>query len=325
MTGRALDGAQLVARLPKAHGLLTPMRALAELTWLRVGGPAEVLFQPADPDDLQHFLAHCPADVPVTPLGVCSNLIIRDGGLPGVVIRLGRAFSGIEILDRNQVRAGAAALDAHVAKRAADAGISGLEFLRTIPGAVGGAVKMNAGCYGSYAADVVVEVTVINRAGAKLTLLRDDLRFAYRTSAIPDDMVITSAVLQGRAGDPAAINATMDTYVEQRAASQPVRERSCGSTFANPAGYSSTGAVDDPMDLKAWRLIADAGCRGLRIGGAQISEKHSNFLINTGTATAADLEQLGETVRSRVKSHSGVDLVWEIRRIGVIVSEPKTA
>jgi UDP-N-acetylmuramate dehydrogenase len=325
MTGPALDGLTLMRRLPPARGQLTPMRELAELTWLRVGGPAEVLFQPADADDLADFLAHCPADIPVTPLGVCSNLIIRDGGLPGVVIRLGRAFGGIGILDGNRVRAGAAALDAHVAKRAANAGISGLEFLRTIPGAVGGAVKMNAGCYGSYAADVVTEVTAVDRAGSRLTLLRDDIRFAYRSSAIPDDMVITSAVLRGRPGDPAAINAAMNTYVAQRAASQPVRERSCGSTFANPAGYSSTGAVDDPMDLKAWRLIDSAGCRGLRIGGAQISEKHSNFLINTGTATAADLEQLGETVRSRVKSHSGINLDWEIRRIGVILFGSKTA
>jgi UDP-N-acetylmuramate dehydrogenase len=314
-----------VARLPKVRGQLTAMRALAELTWLRVGGPAEVLFQPADPADLEHFLAHCPADIPVTPLGVCSNLIIRDGGLPGVAIRLGRAFAGIEILDGKRVRAGAAALDAHVAKRAADAGIAGLEFLRTIPGAVGGAVKMNAGCYGSYAADLVIEVDAIDRAGSRLTLLHDDIQFAYRTSAIPDDMVIVSAVLHGRPGDPAAINALMESYVEQRAASQPVRERSCGSTFANPAGYSSTGSADDPMDLKAWRLIDNAGCRGMQIGGAQISEKHCNFLINTGTATAADLEQLGETVRARVKSHSGIDLGWEIRRIGVIVCEPKTA
>jgi UDP-N-acetylmuramate dehydrogenase len=325
MTGHEFDGRALIARLPKVRGQLTPMRVLADLTWLRVGGPAEVLFQPADIDDLVNFLAHCAADIPVTPLGVCSNLIIRDGGLPGVVIRLGRAFSKIEILDGDRVRAGAAALDAHVAKRAADAGISGLEFLRTIPGAVGGAVKMNAGCYGSYAADVVSEVTMIDRAGTSLTLRRDDIQFAYRTSAIPDDTVIVGAVLQGRPGDPSEIHATMDTYVEQRAATQPVRERSCGSTFANPAGYSSTGAPDDPMDFKAWRLIDDAGCRGLRIGGAQISEKHSNFLINTGAATAADLEQLGETVRARVKSHSGIDLVWEIRRIGVIVPGSKTA
>ena len=325
MTGSSLDGQTSLARLPRARGQLTPMRPLAELTWLRVGGPAEVLFQPADAGDLKDFLAHCPPEIPITPLGVCSNLIIRDGGLPGVAIRLGRAFSQIEVLDGHRVRAGAAALDAHVAKRAADAGIAGLEFLRTIPGAVGGAVKMNAGCYGSYAADVVVEIAAIDRAGCSLTLLPGDIRFAYRSSAIPDDMVIVNAVLQGRPGDPVSINALMESYVEQRAASQPVRERSCGSTFANPAGYSSTGAADDPMDLKAWRLIDDAGCRGLRIGGAQISEKHSNFLINTGTATAADLEQLGETVRSRVKSHSGVDLVWEIRRIGVIVSEPKTA
>jgi UDP-N-acetylmuramate dehydrogenase len=325
MTGLALDGARLILRLPKVRGQLTPMRELADLTWLRVGGPAEVLFQPADLDDLQHFLANCPAGIPVTPLGVCSNLIIRDGGLPGAVIRLGRAFNGIEILDAGRMRIGAAALDAHIAKRAADAGISGLEFLRTIPGAVGGAVKMNAGCYGRYAADVVTEVTAVSRAGERLTLLPEDIRFAYRSSAIPDDMVIVSVMLQGRPGDPGAITELMASYVAQRAASQPVRERSCGSTFANPAGYSSTGELDDPMDLKAWRLIDDAGCRGLRIGGAKMSEKHCNFLINTGTATAAELEDLGETVRARVKSHSGIDLDWEIRRIGVIVSGSKTA
>jgi len=319
VTAPALDGAALIARLPPVRGQLTPMRPLAPLAWLRVGGPAEVLFQPADRDDLAAFLAACPAEVPVTPLGVCSNLIIRDGGLPGVAIRLGRGFNRIEALDGHRIRAGAAALDAQVAKAAAAAGIAGLEFLRTVPGAVGGAVKMNAGCYGSYTADVVTDVTAVTRHGETARLTSAEIGFSYRASAIPDDMVIVEAVLQGRPGDPAEIEARMDGLVAKREASQPVRERSCGSTFANPTGYSSTGAPDDPMDLKAWKLIEDAGCRGLTLGGARMSERHSNFLINTGTATAADLEELGELVRARVKSHSGVDLRWEIRRIGVTV------
>ncbi len=322
---RRLDGERLLARLPKVRGRLTPMRPLRDLAWLRVGGPAEVLFQPADAEDLAAFLAACPADIPVTPLGVCSNLIIRDGGLPGVAIRLGRGFNPIEPLEGHRLRAGAAALDAQVAKRAAEAGIAGLEFLRTIPGAIGGFVKMNAGCYGAYAADVVTEVTVVDRAGRTYTLGPDALGFAYRASAIPDDTVVTGAVLQGRPGDPAEIRALMEDYVARREASQPVRERSCGSTFANPAGFSSTGAPDDPMDMKAWRLIEAAGCRGLTLGGAQMSEKHANFLINTGNATAADLEALGELVRARVKSQSGVDLRWEIQRIGVTLEPPETA
>ena len=320
-----LDRHHLLARLPQVRGRLTPMRPLRELTWLRVGGPAEVLFQPADADDLSAFMAACPADIPVTPLGVCSNLIIRDGGLPGVAVRLGRAFSAVEVLGGHRLRAGAAALDAHVAKRAAEAGVAGLEFLRTIPGAIGGAVKMNAGCYGSYVADVVSEVTAVDRIGRTLTLTPDDLRFGYRASAVPDDTVIVAATFRGSPGEPAAIEALMDRYVAQREASQPVRERSCGSTFANPAGFSSTGQPDDPMELKAWRLIEAAGCRGLTLGGAAMSAKHCNFLINTGTATAADLEELGERVRARVKSHSGIDLRWEIQRIGVMVPRSETA
>lgn len=320
-----IDGERLLARLPPVRGRLTPMRPLGELAWLRVGGPAEVLFQPADADDLAAFMAACPPDIPVTPLGVCSNLIIRDGGLPGVAIRLGRGFNRIEILPGHRIRAGAAALDAQVARRAADAGIAGLEFLRTIPGAIGGMVKMNAGCYGAYAADVVREVTAIGRSGRRRTLTAGDLAFGYRSSAIPDDTVVIDATLDGRPGDPAEIRALMEHYVAQREASQPVRERSCGSTFANPAGFSSTGAPDDPMELKAWKLIEAAGCRGLTLGGAQISERHANFLINTGAATAADLEALGELVRARVKSHAGVDLRWEIQRIGVTVAPPETA
>ena len=314
-----------MARLPRVRGRLTPMRPLRELAWLRVGGPAEVLFQPADAEDLAAFLAACPGDVPVTPLGVCSNLIIRDGGLPGVSIRLGRAFNRIEPLEGHRLRAGAAALDSQVAKQAAEAGIAGLEFLRTIPGAIGGFVKMNAGCYGSYAADVVSEVTAIDRTGRRLTLTPDELGFAYRSSAIPDEMVVIEATLQGAAGDTDVSRALMEQYVARREESQPVRERSCGSTFANPAGYSSTGAPDDPMDAKAWKLIEAAGCRGLTLGGAQISEKHANFLINAGEATAADLEELGELVRARVKSHADVDLRWEIQRIGVRITPSETA
>ena len=301
------------------RGKLEPSRQLAPLTWLRVGGPAEWLFQPADRDDLIDFLRALPREIPVTPLGVCSNLIIRDGGLPGVSVKLGRAFSGTEFLEDHRVRAGAAMLDAHVALKAANQGTSELEFLRTIPGAIGGAVKMNAGCYGSYMADVLETVEAITRTGDIVTLTPEDLKFEYRASAVPDDMVITSAVLRGKPGVPAEIHAKMEAALARRAESQPVKERSCGSTFRNPAGYSSTGQEGDAMDLKAWKLIDDAGCRGLRLGGAQMSEMHSNFLINAGGATAADLEDLGEKVRTRVKSHSGHDLVWEIRRIGARV------
>ena len=308
--------------LPPARGRIERARPLAPLTWLRVGGPAEVLFAPADREDLAAFLAALDPAVPVTPLGVCSNLIVRDGGLPGVAIRLGRAFAAVEALPGHRLRAGAAALDAHVARRAAEAGIAGLEFLRTIPGAVGGAVKMNAGCYGSYVADVLLEATLVDRQGRLRTLGADELEFSYRASAVPDDAVIVEAVLQGRPGDPAAITARMDELVARRAASQPVKERSCGSTFRNPAGYSSTGESDDPMELKAWKLIDDAGCRGLSLGGARMSEMHPNFLLNTGNATAADLEALGEEVRARVLARSGHDLSWEIRRIGVMVAPP---
>ena len=310
----------MTTKLPEVRGRLEVGRELAPLTWLRVGGPAEWLFQPADREDLAAFLAGLDPEVPVTPLGVCSNLIIRDGGLPGVAIKLGRAFNKIEVLDGHRVRAGAAALDAHVAKRAAEAGIAGLDFLRTIPGAIGGAVKMNAGCYGSYVNDVFESVTIVDRQGVVKQLTA--VNFFYRSSSIPDDCVIVEAVLKGRPGDPAEIESRMAEFIRRREESQPVKDRSAGSTFRNPAGYSSTGEDNDPMDLKAWKVIDDAGCRGLTLGGAQMSEKHPNFLINTGNATAADLENLGEEVRKRVKSHSGHDLAWEIRRIGVKVNDP---
>ncbi|MEM7176463.1 MAG: UDP-N-acetylmuramate dehydrogenase [Pseudomonadota bacterium] len=303
------------------RGRLTERRPLAPMTWLRVGGTAEVLYQPADLEDLAYFMAALPEEVTLTPLGVCSNLIIRDGGLPGVSIRLGRAFGGLEILPGARLRVGAAMLDAHLAKRAAEAGIAGLEFLRTIPGSLGGAVMMNAGCYGSYTADVIEEVTVVARDGAVRVLKPAEIGFAYRSSSLPPGAVVVEAVLKGRPGDAGAIEARMDEMLAKRAKGQPVDARSCGSTFRNPAGYSSTGAADDPMDLKAWKLIDDAGCRGLRVGGAQISPKHSNFLVNTGGATARDLETLGEVVRARVKTTSGYDLIWEIQRLGVMLPQ----
>lgn len=313
----ALDGAVLLARLPAARGRLTPMRPLADLCWLRVGGPAEVLFQPEDRADLAAFLAALPAEVPLTPLGVGSNLIVRDGGLPGVAVRLGRAFMAVEALPGARLRVGAGLLDSRAALAAAEAGIAGIEFLRTIPGAVGGAVRMNAGCYGSYAADVVEEVVALDRQGREHRLAGSEIGFSYRASDLPEDWVIVEATLRGVPGDPAAIVARMEDFVAKREASQPVKERSCGSTFRNPAGYSSTGEAGDPMDLKAWSLIERAGMRGARRGGAQISEKHANFLINAGGATAADLEGLGEEVRARVRERFGIDLEWEIRRIGL--------
>ena len=300
--------------LPPVRGALTPERPLADLTWLRVGGPAEWLFQPADIDDLSGFLRALPADVPVFPMGVGSNLIVRDGGIRGVVIRLGRGFNGIAVAGA-RVTAGAAALDAHVARRAAEAGVD-LTYLRTIPGAIGGAVRMNAGCYGSYTADHFVQATVVLRDGTVTTIGRDEAGFGYRHSTLPEGAVIVEAVLEGAAGDPAALEAKMADQLARRDATQPVKDRSAGSTFRNPAGFSSTGRADDVHDLKAWSLIDRAGLRGYRLGGAQMSEKHPNFLINTGGASAADLEGLGELVRARVKEMSGHDLQWEVIRVG---------
>ncbi len=306
----------MIENLPEVRGTYTTDRPLADLSWLKVGGPAEVLFQPADLDDLQSFLTALPTEIGVFPIGVCSNLIIRDGGIKGVVIRMGRGFNGIEILEGNRVRAGVAALDAHVARKAAQAGID-LAFLRTIPGAIGGAAKMNAGCYGVYTADVFVEAQAVTRSGEVVTLTKDDMGFAYRSTDLPDGMVITSVLLEGPSGDPAQIEAKMADALEKRAQTQPVKERSCGSTFRNPAGFSSTGKADDVHDLKAWKVIDDAGMRGATVGGAQMSEMHSNFMINKGGATAADLENLGEKVRKKVFENSGIQLEWEIMRVGI--------
>lgn len=295
-------------------GRLTPQRDLSALTWLRVGGPADYLFQPADTADLADFLRQLDADVPVFVMGVGSNLIVRDGGIRGVVIRLGRGFNGIEVAGQ-VVTAGAAMLDAHVAKRAAEAGVD-LTFLRTIPGAIGGAVRMNAGCYGSYTADVFQSATAVTRSGEIVTLGATELGFAYRHSDLPEGCVITEVTLTGPAGDPDELAARMADQLAKRDATQPTKERSAGSTFRNPAGFSSTGRADDVHDLKAWKLIDDAGLRGHRHGGAKMSEKHSNFMINAGGATGADLEELGEEVRKKVFQDRGIELEWEIMRVG---------
>jgi UDP-N-acetylmuramate dehydrogenase len=300
--------------LPVPRGTLTPDRPLADLTWLRVGGPADWLFQPADLDDLQAFLRDLPEGVEVFPMGVGSNLIVRDGGIRAVVIRLGRGFNGIAVEGR-RVTAGAAALDAHVARRAAEAGVD-LTFLRTIPGSIGGAVRMNAGCYGAYVADVLVEAQAVTRTGDLVTLSPADLAFRYRDSHLPEGWVIAGASFEGPEGEPAALAARMDEQVARRDATQPVKDRTAGSTFRNPAGFSSTGRADDSHELKAWKLIDGAGLRGARRGGAQMNPMHPNFLTNAGGATAAELEALGEEVRKRVFESSGITLEWEIRRVG---------
>jgi UDP-N-acetylmuramate dehydrogenase len=300
--------------LPPVRGTLTPDRPLADLTWLRVGGPADWLFQPEDEADLSDFLAALDSSVPVFPIGVGSNLIIRDGGIRAVVIRLGRGFNGIAV-EGSRVTAGAAALDAHVARKAAEAGVD-LTFLRTIPGTIGGAVRMNAGCYGSYVADHLVSARAVTRGGEPVTLTPAELNFGYRHTELPEGWVLVQATLEGPPGEPAALMARMEEQLAKRDASQPVKDRSAGSTFRNPAGYSSTGRADDSHELKAWKVIDGAGMRGARRGGAVMSEKHPNFLVNAGGATAADLEALGEEVRKKVLQHSGILLEWEIMRVG---------
>jgi len=287
---------------------------LAGVTWLRVGGLADWVFMPKDVEDLSDFLAALPADVPLFPMGVGSNLIVRDGGLRGVVIRLSRAFAEV-VVDGELVTAGAATLDASVAKAAAEAGRD-LTFLRTIPGSIGGAVRMNAGCYGSYVADHLVSVDAVLRDGSRATFDRDALHLSYRSSRLPEGAVIVSAVFRAGAGDPDALMAKMEAQLAKRDETQPTKDLTAGSTFRNPAGFSSTGKADDSHDLKAWSVIDAAGLRGARRGGAQMSPKHPNFLVNTGDATAADLEGLGEEVRERVFAHSGIRLEWEIMRVG---------
>ena len=306
-------------KLPDVRGRLILARPLNDLTWLRVGGLADYLFQPADTEDLQAFLRDLPAEVPVFPIGVGSNVIVRDGGLHAVVIRLGRRFNSI-MVEGNTVTAGTAALDAHVARNAADAGVD-LTFLRTIPGSIGGAVRMNAGCYGSYTADVLRKATIVTRQGDLVDLAPQELNFRYRQSDLPDGAVLISATFEGPSGDSVDLHARMEVQMQKRDETQPTKDRSAGSTFRNPAGFSSTGRADDVHDLKAWKVIDDAGMRGATLGGAQMSPKHPNFLINTGDATAADLEGLGEEVRKKVYATSGIALEWEIMRIGDPLNE----
>ena len=294
----------LIDRLPKVRGELVADAPLAPLTWFRAGGNAEVLFRPADADDLADFLGGTPEDVPVTVIGVGSNLLVREGGVPGVVIRLGRGFMNISV-EETRVRAGTAALDVAVSRAAQESGLAGLEFYRGIPGSIGGALRMNAGAYGGETKDVLVEAVAIDRKGKRHVLKNEDMKYRYRHSGAADDLIFVEALFQGRSGDKDEILAKMNEITSSREATQPVRMRTGGSTFKNPEGH------------KSWQLIDAAGCRGLKHGGAQVSELHCNFLINTGDATARDLEELGEEVRARVKASSGVTLEWEIRRIGV--------
>lgn len=307
-------------KYPDTRGTLTENRPLADLTWLRVGGPADALFQPADVEDLQAFLKGLDASIDVFPMGVGSNLIVRDGGVRAVVIRMGRGFNGISF-DGNLVTAGVAALDAHVARKAAAQGLD-LTFLRTIPGAIGGAVRMNAGCYGAYVADHFVSAKAVTRAGDIVTLTSDDLNFEYRSSTLPEGWVLIEATFKAETADAAVLEARMEAQLKKRDETQPTKDRSAGSTFRNPAGFSSTGQADDVHDLKAWKVIDDAGLRGFSIGGAQMSPMHSNFMINTGEATAHDLESLGEEVRKKVFQNSGLTLRWEIKRIGEFLGKP---
>jgi UDP-N-acetylmuramate dehydrogenase len=293
----------LIDRLPKVRGRLTADAPLAQVTWFRVGGPAEVLFRPADVEDLGSFLAAKPKDVPVTVIGVASNLLVRDGGIKGVVIRLGRGFVEITA-DGETVTAGAGALDVNVAITAREAGIAGLEFLSGIPGTVGGGLRMNAGAYGSEFKDVLRSAVALDAKGARHELAPAGLKLSYRHCGLPEDWIFVAAHFAGATGDSLAIARRMNEIQSAREESQPIRSRTGGSTFANPPGR------------KAWELIDAAGCRGLKRGGAMISEKHANFLINTGDATAADLEALGEEVRARVLAASGITLDWEIRRVG---------
>jgi UDP-N-acetylmuramate dehydrogenase len=297
--------ADLKARLPELKGRLSANVPLADITWFRVGGPAQLLFSPADEKDLAYFLSRIPPGLPVTVIGLGSNLLVRDGGMPGVVIRLGKGFSGVKAEEGHRVRSGTAVPDVKVARTAAEAGIAGLAFYRGIPGSVGGALRMNAGAHGRETKDVLVEARAVDRQGSVHTLSLKDMGFTYRHSEVPEDYILTEALFQGTPGDPAAILREMEEVADYREQNQPIRERTGGSTFKNPPGHS------------AWRLVDEAGCRGMRVGGAKVSEMHCNFLINDGGATAEDIERLGETVRARVKARSGIELEWEIIRLGL--------
>ncbi|MEI9803306.1 MAG: UDP-N-acetylmuramate dehydrogenase [Pseudolabrys sp.] len=296
----------LKARMPELRGRLLANQKVGDFTWFRVGGPAQAFFMPEDEDDLAYCLRNMATNITVTVIGAGSNLIVRDGGIPGVTIRLGRGFNDVAI-DGTRVTAGTAMLDVMVARAAQAAGIGGLAFLSGIPGTIGGALRMNGGAYGGETKDVLIEARGVDREGNRRTFTNAEMGFSYRHCGVPDDVIFTQAVFQGIVGDAAAIAAEMDAIKKKREASQP-RNRTGGSTFKNPSGGS------------AWKLVDEAGCRGLKVGKAQVSELHSNFLITVDGATASDIETLGETVRERVKAHSGVELEWEIKRIGVVAS-----
>ena len=296
---------ELKAKMPSLRGRLLANEPLAPLTWFRVGGPAQVLFMPEDEADLAYFLGHLPADIPIMVVGLGSNLIVRDGGVPGVVIRLGRGFGEVKVEPGERVRAGTAVPDVKVSRAAQEASIAGLAFFRGIPGAIGGALRMNGGAYGRETKDALIEARGVDRLGNVRVFSNADLHYTYRHCGAPDDIIFTEALFQGAPGDAKVIAAEMDKITESREATQPIKSRTGGSTFKNPPGH------------KAWQLIDAAGCRGLKVGDAQVSEMHCNFLINLGGATAADIETLGETVRRRVNESSGVELEWEIKRIGV--------
>jgi UDP-N-acetylmuramate dehydrogenase len=287
------------------RGKLTPNAPLAPLVWFKAGGAAEWLFEPKDVDDLSEFLANLDPAVPVMALGLGSNMIVRDGGVPGVVVRLGKAFAKVDVLDSTTLRCGGGASGILVSSTARDAGVGGVEFLRSIPGTVGGFVRMNGGAYGREVKDVLVECEVVLRCGERRTLRLDALGYTYRHSELPEGCVVVSATFRGHEAEPAAIQAEMDRIAASREATQPLRSKTGGSTFKNPPG------------TKAWKEVDEAGCRGLRIGDAQVSEKHCNFLLNLGKASSAEIEELGEEVRARVKAHSGIELEWEIQRVGV--------
>lgn len=307
---------QTLSRLPQVKGRYSTNENLAQSTWFRVGGPAEVLFKPADEADLQFFLQNCPSDIPVMVLGVASNVIIRDGGVEGVVIRLGREFAGMAV-DENDPEilcVGAANLDMNIALFAQKNAVAGLEFLSGIPGTIGGALRMNAGCYGKEMCDILVDATAYDRHGVRHVVTATDMNMQYRHTDAPSDWIFVSCRVRGQKGDSAAIKTYMDDIKSKREASQPIRERTGGSTFANP-GRDNPELAEKNLG-SAWQVVDQSGCRGLMVGDAQMSEKHANFMINTGQASASDLEELGELVRQKAKEKTGIELRWEIKRIG---------
>ena len=304
----------MVVKLPTTRGKLTDNQMLSDLTWLRVGGPAEYFFQPSDLEDLMYFLSNVPDNISLFPIGVGSNLLVRDGGIKGVVIRLGKGFNSVEV-SNGLVVAGAAALDSFVARRAADNGYD-LTFLRTIPGSIGGALKMNAGCYGKYISDYFVSAKAVNRSGKVVKLEKTDVLFSYRNTDLSADLVVVSVTFAPPSGEVAALYEKMRIQKEKRDSEQPTKEITAGSTFRNPCGFSSSGHINEDHEFKAWKVIEDAGLRGFQMGAAKMHEKHPNFLTNTGGATASELEEFGELVRKRVFKDSGIDLKWEIIRVG---------